>query len=246
MLDFDGTVCLGDDPVYLYAEEASRRAGVDLTVGLAGFLSTGVLSVEGADAAPFAVEDGYQAIHVLGGLAGLERDDLRASYRASRARVDVGEGEMHTPDGFTGFLDEVRSAGTRVVLVTNAPLLGAERWLAAHDVARRLDAIVPDAGKPVRMPAVLDALLEEAGAEDEPELLASVGDVYANDIAPAVARGARAAHIDRFARVPGPATWRAPTFVELYEPLLAWATAGGAEVFTAASPERVPQGSGRE
>ncbi|GAB3167955.1 hypothetical protein GCM10027059_29740 [Myceligenerans halotolerans] len=224
VLDFDGTVCVGDGPVLLYAEEVARRTGLDVTDDVARFLRTGHLPGNATQEVP-APEDGYQAVLALA-FAGerSERPDrtvLDAAYRASRARfADDGAGTS-APEGLHEFLGGVRSAGTRVVLVTNSPLTGVTDWLEREGVAPLLDDVVPDAGKPAAMPGILRRLLPDAGTAAD--MLVSVGDVHANDVAPALAVGVRGAHIDRWASRPGPATWSAPAFPALFEPLAAWA-----------------------
>lgn len=225
VLDFDGTVCVGDGPVLLYAEEVARRTGLDVTDDVGQFLSTGRLPGNATQQAP-EPEDGYQAVVALAfagerGGPPLDRTVLDDAYRASRARFAEDGAGTFAPEGLREFLGGVRAAGTRVVLVTNSPLTGVAVWLEREGVAPLLDDVVPDAGKPAAMSGILRRLLPDDGAAAD--AVVSVGDVHANDIAPALAVGARGAHIDRWASRPGPATWSAPSFAELFEPLAVWA-----------------------
>lgn len=228
VLDFDGTLCLGDDPILLYADELAKRIDVDaaeqLHAELTEFLA-GTRKVEGA-------EDGYHAIWVLTQHLGLEQSVLGETYYASRARFEAGEGSVHAPEGITDLLDDVRAAGARTVLVTNAPVTGATSWLETVGIAQRLDAVVPDAGKPARMQHHLRELLADAGATDAPQHLMSVGDVWVNDIEPAMAIGARGVYIDRYGSGRAPSTAKASTIGALYPVIRAWA----------ANPEAEPQG----
>lgn len=228
VLDFDGTLCLGDDPILLYADELAKRIDVDageqLHAELTEFLA-GSRTVEGA-------EDGYHAIWVLTQHLGLDRAVLGETYYASRARMEAGEGRVHAPEGITELLDDVRGAGVRTVLITNAPATGATTWLETVGIAQRLDAVIPDAGKPAGMRAHLERLLEESGAADAPHRLLSVGDVWVNDVEPAMAIGARGLYIDRYGSGRGPSTASAPTIDALYPAIRAWA----------ANPEVDPQG----
>ncbi|WP_123815302.1 HAD family hydrolase [Myceligenerans xiligouense] len=231
VLDFDGTVCVGDGPVLLYAEEVARRTGLDIRDGVAHFLRTGRLPRDDTPtpATTHAPEDGYQAVVALayaaarrGGSPLLDGTLLHAAYLASRARfADDGAGTS-PPEGLHAFLDRMRASRTRVVLVTNSPLTGVADWLERHGTGSLVDDVVPDAGKPAAMSAILRALLSGTGAV--PDTLVSVGDVHANDIAPALAIGACGAHIDRWASRPGRATWSAPAFDGLFEPLVAWSS----------------------
>jgi FMN phosphatase YigB (HAD superfamily) len=219
VLDFDGTLCLGDDPILLFADELStlveQDAAEQVRRDLVEFLA-GRLQVEGS-------EDGYHALYHLGRPHGLPQEQVAAAYYASRRRMAAGEGEVHPPDGILDLLDDVRAAGVRVVLITTAPVTGATDWLDAVGIGERLDAVVADAGKPHRMGEHLRELLAQAGASDRPELLLSVGDVWANDVEPAMALGARGLHIDRFGVARTPSTAAAPTFGELYPLVRAWA-----------------------
>ncbi len=219
VLDFDGTLCLCDDPIHLFADELARLVDDDgaaqVRRDLTSFLA-GQSRIEGA-------EDGYHALYFLGRPFALPDADVAAAYYASRARMAAGEGSVHAPEGITDLLDDVRAAGVRVVLVTNAPTTGATSWLETVGVAQRLDAVIADAGKPERMEGHLRRLLEEAGASDHPHRLLSVGDVWKNDVAPAMAIGARGLYIDRYRSGNGPSTASAPTITDLYPLIRAWA-----------------------
>lgn len=215
VLDFDGTVCLGDDPVRFYAEEAAAHLDAPLRDPM---LATVDSFLAGETRLP-GCEDGYHAVAALAG-EHLDRETLSQAYRASRARLDAGEGDTYAPHGLGDFLDEARGLGAAVVLVTNAPLLGVESWLVRRDLAGRLEAVVPEAGKPVGMPAVLSGVLAQYGLPAE--RLASVGDVWRNDVDPALALGAAGIHIDRFGAEPGPATARAGSFVDLFGVIREW------------------------
>lgn len=217
VLDFDGTVCLGDDPVQFYAEEVAERLGPDLGARLLSGISAFLQGTEMVATA----EDGYQATKALAG-NDLSRDELRAAYRASRTRLDAGEGQTWTPPGLGNFLDELRAEGVRVVLVTNAPLLGVGTWLTTHELIDRLDAVITDAGKPTRMTGVLSGILAEHRADAQ--VLASVGDVWRNDIEPAISLGASGMYIDRFG-FGRPATHTAGSFEALYPAIRQWAGA---------------------
>ena len=210
VLDFDGTLCLGDDPIYLFADELAtlvedKDGAAEVRRRLEAFLN-GEQRVEDA-------EDGYHALYYLGRPFGVPAEAAAAAYPRSRERREAGEGRVHAPDGIVELLDDVRAAGVRVVLVTNAPAVGALTWLGTVGIAERLDDVIAEAGK----------LLEQTGAADSPELLASVGDVWVNDVEPAVRLGARGFHIDRYGSGRIPTSASAPTIGELYPVIRAWA-----------------------
>ncbi|UFU04030.1 hypothetical protein LQF12_05395 [Ruania suaedae] len=214
VLDFDGTLCVGDDPVLFYAEEIQRRhaAAGDLLDQTRQFFA-------GTRAVPDA-PDGYHAVAALASQAGVPREGLAEAYLASRSRLEDGEGETRPPDGVAELLTQVRGLGAQVVLVTNAPAVGAQSWIEREGLTPLIDRLWPDAGKPARMPEILETL----GAQvPDAARLASVGDVWINDVAPAMARGSAGFFIDRFSRHDAPCTAAAPTFEELAPAILAWA-----------------------
>lgn len=216
VLDFDGTVCIGDDPVLFYAEEVAARhpAAADVVEQVREFL-TGDRQIAGA-------ADGYHAVHRLSAAAGAAQPLLREAYLASRSRLDAGEGETRAPHGLTDALADLRQADVRIVLATNSPRIGIEKWLAARDLEHRIDEVIPDAGKPTGMPALLEEVATRAQLE-VPTALGSIGDVWANDVGPAEARGGTGFFIDRFGTGQEPSSYAGTTFEELLPALQEWA-----------------------
>lgn len=220
VLDFDGTLCLGDDPIHLFADELAALVEDEAVTAqiqrrLAAFLA-GEERVEDA-------EDGYHALFYLGAPLALPRDRVAAAYQRSRERMEAGEGTVSAPEGIVELLDDVRAADARVVLVTNAPAVGAVSWLETVGVAERLDGVIPDAGKPRKMEEHLSGLLTAADAGEAPQYLASVGDVWANDVEPAMRLGAHGFYIDRYGSGRAPSSASAATIEELYPHIRAWA-----------------------
>jgi len=213
VLDFDGTVCVGDAPILAYADEVAAR----LPHGRRAEFREAVEQFLGGKSTLPGVEDGYQAVvHLVG--EQLDSESLSAAYLASRERLDPQA--THPPEGLGDFLDEIRGRGAAVVLVTNAPLVGVDTWLSTHQMLQHLDAVIPDAGKPARMGEVLGGILAEYRCS--PAELASVGDVWRNDIEPAIAIGAAGMYIDRYGAGHGPATAAARSFPELYPDIREW------------------------
>ncbi|MGO2539522.1 HAD family hydrolase [Specibacter sp. AOP5-B1-6] len=213
ILDFDGTVCLGDGPVLAYADAAadqiSEPGRTALRDGLAEFLAE--------DPNAPAYKDGYAAVAALAeGL--VDADGLSRAYAQSRQRLAAGTVEISAPDGLAGFLDSLAGVVFRVLL-TNAPLVGVPESLAALGLAGSIDLVIPEAGKPSGFAELLPILL----ADKAPHELLSVGDVWSNDIELPARHGCATAFIDRFEHRSGAATLSSPRFELLYDAISDWA-----------------------
>lgn len=220
VLDFDGTVCLGDDPVRLYADEVSSLMPAhspDILAGLDAFLR-GDLHLPG-------VEDGYEAVFELSKPARLRASQLTRAYVTSRERLEQGEARRHAPPGLPHMLEELAALQVHVVLLTNAPEVGVVRWLNEQDLFARFHHVRTDAGKPRHMTRHLSEFLTAYGDPAAPGRLLSIGDVWANDVAPALQLGAHGFYIDRFNLRTGESTATAASLAALYPEVLAWARA---------------------
>ncbi|MBC3763393.1 HAD family hydrolase [Quadrisphaera oryzae] len=223
LLDFDGTVCTGDDPVLAYAAaaadlvgerlpEVGATAGRELHHQLESYLS-------GHPEAP-RYADGYAAVaHIAARLAPGSSDDvLERAYASSRAALAAGRLEVEVPPGL---VDLLRGLAGRVdrVLVTNAPRTGVDEALVALGLTDVLDEVVTSAGKPAGWDALLPRLL---GGRPAASAL-SVGDVWANDLAAPLRAGCSTALVDRFGHAAGPAHLTAPDLPGLYAGITTWA-----------------------
>lgn len=213
VLDFDGTVCLGDGPVLAYADailpHLDAQSAARVSDGLLGYLA----DLPGAG----DYADGYDAIAQLAGPE-VTAEILGAAYAHSRALLAGGGLDIHAPVGLAELLDRVRPA-VRVVLMTNAPDTGLTESLATLGLTAGIDEVVASAGKPAGSSAILRRLLGGA----DPRTLLSVGDLWVNDIAPALEFGCATAFIDRGGRDDRPADARGRTMPELYPAIEAWA-----------------------
>jgi FMN phosphatase YigB (HAD superfamily) len=204
VLDLDGTVAVGDEPVLAYFRGVAGGEADDV---LARWVLTGG---EGYRDGYALVADWAAAHEVV--------DEVRsAAYAASRQALHDGTATVTAPEGLAELLRR-RPDDVRCVLVTNAPVDGIEPLLARLGLEGLLDDVIGEAGKPVGMPAVLDRLLGELPADR----LLSVGDVWANDLAPAAAIGATTAFIDRFGPGRGDPTFRASTLEQLLPDIEHW------------------------
>lgn len=213
VLDFDGTVCLGDGPIWAYANGVlpalDPARAKRLTDGLAAYLA--------GDTEPGDFSDGYSAVVRLAGPE-VSPAVLDGAYRASREALASGAVDVHTPDRLPAVLAEL---GPRVrrVLLTNAPDTGMDGLLDRLGLAAQIDEVITSAAKPDGFDAILPALLDG----DDPARLLSVGDLWVNDISRPLAAGCATAYVDRTGADPRPAHAKARTLADLYPAIRAWA-----------------------
>lgn len=213
ILDFDGTLCLGDGPARAYGMQVAREAGRDpleISAALDGFF--GVTDDVGElDGTP----DGYTAVARWGRARGLDDHALSRAFQRSRPAVESGEVPVHAPDGAAALLDDWRAFDR--VLVTNAPQVGTELLVDRLGLRDVLDDILGDAAKP----AGLSRMLGPGGALDAARrpFIISVGDIWANDLAPVAAQGGVTGLIERHPQPDASPTVRAGSIQAVFERL---------------------------
>ncbi|HAQ60361.1 MAG TPA: hydrolase [Microbacterium sp.] len=224
ILDFDGTVCLGDGPALAYARglAAAHPELADLEHRVARHLA-GDAVAEFAGAA-----DGYQAVQSAAVRRGVEPSAIQNAFHAARRLLSKEGLGVHTPDGFADWAVRVRRAGAEILLVTNAPAAGLDGVLRLLGIEDSFDRVVADAGKPEGMHAVLDDVAARNGPIT-PGTVLSVGDIWVNDLSVPHARTAATALIDPHGRQAGTPDVRVGSFTDLYMWSEAWAhgTAAG-------------------
>lgn len=220
VLDFDGTVCLGDGPIWSYAEAAiaalppqHAEAGESLRAELARFLAA-----EHGPEAPGRYSDGYAAVASLAA-AHLDPVSLAEAYYSSRAALARGEVDVVAAAGIAELLTHLRGRARRV-LVTNAPALGLDAVMQRLGLAGCFDDVIGDADKPTGWSTLLPRLAQGLPGTH----VMSVGDIWANDIAGPLAAGCITALIDRFHRSDGHAHLVATRLDDVYDDILAWAS----------------------
>lgn len=222
VLDFDGTVCLGDEPMLRYAREVaavSGERGPAIVHRVTEFLLDGD---HRGDPELAGAQDGYQVAVRLGWAAGATREQLHEAYRLSRVPLHAGEVAVHAPQGLRELLAELADR-IRIVLVTNAPDAGLHRVLDRLGLGDSFHEVHGDAGKPEGMTPILQALLDRHGIAESPRRLLSIGDIWRNDLEPAQLLGARTALVDRWGRGEGRPDARAATLEQLYPFIRDWA-----------------------
>lgn len=188
VFDFDGTVCLGNDPVRAYAEGVGRHLDqneVDImNDDLERFL-------EHPSELP-QYSDGYDVVqsHATGRLTS---DQTQEAYMRSRRLLAEGVFDICPPERLGWLLRRMGELGFRRVLATNSPIIGLRETLERFQLLGDFDEIIPGVGKPNGWNALIDRFVADrrSGA---PGLL-SIGDYWKNDIAPVVAAGQLTAFI---------------------------------------------------
>jgi phosphoglycolate phosphatase-like HAD superfamily hydrolase len=216
LLDFDGTVSVGDEPVLLYARLVAEAAGEPAILArVEDFLGGG------DRLAALGASDGYQLVARLATATDVPAEILKAAYDESRGRVDSGEVPIAPPEGLAELLGELPD-GIHVALVTNAPADSLGPVLEGFGLSALIDETVGSAAKPERMPEHVERLLSEHGLTDTPTSLLSIGDIWGNDLAAAHERGCRTGLIDRFGFSDGDPDVSAPDFPGLYAYVRRW------------------------
>ncbi|GAA1465804.1 HAD family hydrolase [Microbacterium thalassium] len=219
IVDFDGTACVGDAPALDYAAALDPLAeGLDLLRRVQSWLED-PHATAGADEDLRHADDVYQAAWAIAQAADIHPQRISEVYLASRARLSAGELHAERAPGLEDLSAAVRDAGGRIVLVTNAPREGLDQILDRLEMTHLFDHVVGDAGKP----AGLGHIIAEVAGVDGGDSVASIGDIWRNDLEPVRALGGRTGLIDRFALRRGPADWSAPSLDGLVPAVAAWA-----------------------
>lgn len=223
IFDFDGTLALGDGPLWAYARGVAEAAGIPEIVAAS---EEAVARFEAGDEERI---DGYDAVRAAAVGLGADEEALSAGYMASRAELATDSAPIAAPEGLEGFLHRLAEHAD-LLLVTNSPDVRITEALEALG-ATAITSRVCSARKPAGLGPVIDEMLTRGP-------VMSVGDVYVNDLEPAIARGAGTALVG--------ATWEAhasqvtmaaATLPELYPSLEAWAAAE-------ATAPQMPTGTG--
>lgn len=223
VFDFDGTLCLGDDPVLTYArlvDDAIAARGLpDVAVrdavqrGLdAGNLNVPEIRLDDdgypadiagkTDMALWPLQDGYQLVQLLGLQAGLDATETHAAFRASRTQLLTGglaSTDVHAPEGAVEVLQQLREHAA-LVLITNSPAENFDAWLTQLGLQNQFDLIINSAKKPTGMPAAVQQARTSLDTQHEIPMSAvvSIGDIWGNDLAYVHEQGGHTILIDRF------------------------------------------------
>lgn len=214
LLDFDGTVCLGDGPVLAYGEAAFDLLPADRRVAAMDQLHR---FLDHDQQLRRLYADGYALVKRLAGQ--LPPAQLQAAFLHSREQLAAGRLAVRPADGVAELLIGVGADVTTVVL-TNSPRIGVAETLDRFGLSGLLDQVIIDGGKPARMPEHLRLLLAGQPAGN----LISVGDHWVNDVRVPLLRGSAGALITSTPRPDQPAHLIGANLAEVSPGIALWAS----------------------
>jgi FMN phosphatase YigB (HAD superfamily) len=221
VFDFDGTVSLGHGPVRSYARMIAGSLPARQGVEFLGSFEARLGSPRSTVGTNTPIDD-YDLVRLLSDAYDVPVGVRSSAYLSSRLELASAAAPVMAPNGLAPFLAGARSKA-HLVLATNAPSIRIEEALASLGLSESFDTVHTSVGKPAGFGPLLDELLAllPKGTDAAAGLL-SIGDVWANDLAPAHDRGAATALVGRASPADATPTFRAHHLYELYPALQAW------------------------
>lgn len=215
--DFDGTVYRAPSACRFYAEQISLSLAPSERAAYLDRVERYLEGKGGLDAA-----DGWEA--AVKAAEGQDDPARRPeAFRKARAYLESGQCPIEVPAGLRATVELLRPT-SRQLLLSNTPAYGVLGLLGRLGVADLFDEVVCEAAKPAALPARLAAAQAIFGLPAS--ALLSIGDHFANDIAPALGAGAATAYVNAFGAGPaGAATFEAPALEGLLGSVRDWALA---------------------
>ncbi|TAM80211.1 MAG: HAD family hydrolase [Chloroflexota bacterium] len=228
VLDFDGTLWRGNEPLQAYAAAVAQALpSPDQPIYLSrvnAFLAGERWSTPAGADLP---EDGWAAVARFAADYGATAADCQGPFAETRARIAAGAFHLEVPAGLPEFLVWAKAWCT-VVLASNSPAGSVLPVLDRLGLTARFDDVACEAHKPTGLTTLGPAWTKRFGVE--PARVMSIGDHYPNDIAPAHAAGWSTTYVTPWRAVAGPCSVVGTTVEEVLPSLRAWVTvvvAGG-------------------
>ena len=184
VFDFDGTVSLGHGPIRSYARFIAGGLPTAQAVEFLGRFEDGISAAPTTTGPAAPPIDGYDLVRLLAEQYDVGSTARSAAYLASRHELATHAAPVTSPAGLADFLAEARPAAY-LVLATNAPAIRLDEALAALGLTGAFDVVHTAVGKPAGFGPLLESLLTMLPVGASPAHLASIGDVWENDLAPA-------------------------------------------------------------
>ncbi len=212
IFDLDGTLYRGDDPFREYARVVARA--LDPAVA-AQYLADVDAHLRGEGG--IVAGDNWEAVVELA-RPRLEDDRVWKNAFGDIREYMLSDGcVLEVPDGLPEFIRAARAQAT-VICLSNSHEDSALPVLQRLGLAGAFDEVIAGAGKPAGLLAAANRLRDG----DLGGAVLSVGDNYANDIAPALNQGWHTAHISPRGYFPGPSTYRGYTVEMILPDLRHW------------------------
>lgn len=230
VFDFDGTISLGTGPVLAYARCLAEQLPVEQAPAFLSEIEEGLAAHPSGQVPDSGAIDGYDLVRLVVARYDADPARLGEAYLASRAHLAAAGAPISAPEGLAEFIRGAKANGARIVLATNAPNIRITEAIVALGLDGLFDAVYTAVGKPAGFEPLLDELLPTGP-------LLSIGDVWANDLAPVAARGGATALVGTGPDDTSP-TFQAENLPELYPAITAWLAAQAPE--PAPLPHRTP------
>lgn len=226
IFDFDGTVAVGDGPVWAYARFAAEAAG-------ASYLDEVTTALASYNEGTPTYRDGYDVVGSLARQHGVDEATLNAAYQHSRTKLGTAEAPVDPAPGIRELIAQL-DPSIRLVLATNAPADGIDQTLTEWGLESVFTERHTTVGKPAGLESIIRAALDRG-----PVL--SIGDIYEFDLAPAARLGAATALVGATAATTtAEPTLRGRTLAQLVPDILAWSAAAAS---SPATPHPSPTGA---
>ncbi|MCL5066253.1 MAG: HAD family hydrolase [Firmicutes bacterium] len=234
IFDFDGTLYRGDDPFRRYAEIISRSMTPD---NAKVYLDHVQRHLDGE--AGMVAGDNWEAVVGLAKRWLSDRERWQEAFLETRVFMMSDACQLEVPQDLVELLVYARGK-VLLAVASNSPEAAAEPLLNKLGLFSYFDRVVSDAHKPDGLLTLVDQWLPSL----DPGCIFSVGDNYANDIAPGLGRGWKTAHISPHGHFPGPADVRGRRLEEVLPTIRAWVDEVGRSDHVAAFQTKAVQSHG--
>lgn len=215
MFDLDGTLYRGDDPFRYYAHVVSQHMDPSART----LYLTQVEAHLGGD--PHVIDaDTWQAVVRLAAPYVTDPEVCQQAFVPTRQYMLSPECQMDIAPELKPFLAKARER-MFLALVSNSAEEAAIPLLQKLDLLDAFEVVRTAVGKPTGLLETADRLILQHDLNAS--VVMSIGDNYANDIAPALERGWTTVHVSPHGHFPGPSTYQVRQVEEAFPAMWQWA-----------------------
>ncbi len=217
LFDFDGTLYRGNDPFWFYAQSIAQYMDQETRTRYLDLVTTHLNGRPGVVAG-----DNWEAVVKLAAPIIPDRNIWQKAFLATRQFMMSPRCRLEVPPSLVDFLRQAAHKA-KIVVASNSPAEATGPLMEKLGLTPYFDAVFAEANKPEGLVTIVGKLME---TPYDPHQVFSVGDNYANDIAPAVEYGWLTAHISPHGYFPGPCSVRAHSIEEVLPTLSVWMVQG--------------------